>query len=190
MNSHIFEFVWRVTAVHSITYFICGLVAANLLNYKKNFLLIEYLKPLDSPIITLGSILQIVRGLIIGLILWPFQSIILSGDYGWLKLFLLIFGLSIVSASSPAPGSFEGFIYMKIPFKRQLIGLPEIIVQAFLFSLLFTLWYKYPSWYLNVIAVILLIILAFISIAGFMIYKNKQMTLKKKMRAIFNAKPK
>jgi len=67
-------FFWRITSSHMITYFVMGIIAANLL-----FDSSDSLRAYDSPWIAAGVALQVIRGLIISLALWYFkQSFLLS----------------------------------------------------------------------------------------------------------------
>jgi len=57
-------FFWRITSSHMITYFVMGIIAANLLNYKEVFDSSETLRDYDSPWIPAGPGFQVIRGLI------------------------------------------------------------------------------------------------------------------------------
>lgn len=66
-------FFWRVTAAHIITYFILGLIASTILDYKEIFSnppLSYLMKPTTSPWVAAGPILQIFRGLVFSIALW------------------------------------------------------------------------------------------------------------------------
>ena len=170
-KKEIIVFIWRVTAVHTITYFIIGLLSMNLLNYKDLFAsgnLGLLMKPTDSAIVALGPGLQIIRGLIFSFVLWPFKTIFLSKKYGWLKLWLLFIGLSILATFSPALGSVDGMIYTTIPVKYQLLFLPELLVQSLLLSICLFYWYYKPRKVYNIISVILVALIFLMSIAGYL----------------------
>ena len=124
-------------ATHTITYFIMGLLSIIFLDYRENFGsdYLSFMKPTDSPVLELGPRLQIFRGLIFALVLYPFRSIFLSRPSGWFHLWMLFLGLSILSTFGPTMESLEGMIYTDIPIKQQLSLLPEIIIQSFLLSL-------------------------------------------------------
>jgi hypothetical protein len=91
-----------------------------------------------------GSALQVIRGLIFAVALYPFQNVFHGNRQGWLKLWGLLLGLAIFSTAGPAPGSVEGIIYTKIPVFSQLMGLPEVLFQTLAFSLLVTTWHRHP----------------------------------------------
>ena len=162
-------FFWRITAAHMITYMIMGLIAANLFNYRdlfENTLLSCIYRPFDSPWIAAGPGLQIIRGLIFALALWFFKDNFLHQNHGWLKLWGLLVGLSILSTTGAPPGSIEGFIYTKIPFLDQVTGYFEVGIQTFLFSLAVWYWYAQPRKLWNVIAGILVVLILFMSTMG------------------------
>ena len=165
-------FAWRITATHIITYFIAGISAFYLFNYEETFQtgdLAILMKPTDSPWVMAGSMLQIFRGLLFALVLWPFKSVFLEGKNGWLKLWLLFLGLAILGTTGPAPGSFEGIIYTNFPVLDQIIGLRETVFQTLIFSLLFYYWYKYPKRIWNIISIVFVTIIILMMTAGLLI---------------------
>lgn len=166
----IYLFVWRVTALHTITYFFIGLLALTVINYKDLFEsegLNLLMKSVDSPIVALGPSLQIIRGIILGFILWLIKDTFLYQKNGWLKLWIIISSLTIFLTAGPAPGSFEGFIYTTIPVVNQLLGLPEVLLQSVCFSFFLILWYKKPNIIWNIITIILIVLILLMSFAGY-----------------------
>ena len=156
------SFFWRISSSHIITYFIMGIIAASILNYKEVFEnppLSYLMKPIDSSWVALGPILQIFRGLVFSIVLWFFKDNFLYKRYGWLKLWGLIVGLSVLSTTGPAPGSIEGLIYTKIPILSQLLGYIEVLPQTSFFSLIVYFWYKRPKKIWNVISGVLVSII-------------------------------
>lgn len=168
-------FIWRVTAVHVITYFFIGVLSMSAFNYRDFFTsgnLNSFMKPIDSAWVVLGPGLQLFRGLIFGLVLWPFRSIFLLKEQGWLKLWFLFIGLSILSTFGPAIGSIDGMIYTTIPIWQQLVFLPELIIQSFLLSYLLHYWYQKPKKAIHVASVLLVALVVLTSIAGFLAASN------------------
>jgi hypothetical protein len=162
-------FFWRITSAHIISYFFAGLFAYQFLNYHQLFESPPYssfMKPLNSPAVAAGPALQLIRGLIFSIALWSFKDIFLDTKYGWLKLWGLLIGLSILSTTAAAPGSVEGFIYTTIPFEKQIIGYVEVIPQTMLFSLIVYYWYKKPKKAWNIISIVLVSIILLFSILG------------------------
>jgi hypothetical protein len=164
-------FMWRLTAVHVITYFLIGLLSMNVFNYQDLFTsgnLGIIMKPIDSPWVALGPGLQVLRGLIFAIVLWPFKAVFLLKKYGWIKLWLLFIGLSILSTFGPAIGSIDGIIYTTIPLHQQLMFLPELVIQSFLLSFFIYYWYQHPKKIFNVLSIILVTLIVLMSIAGFL----------------------
>ena len=162
-------FFWRISASHIVTYFVAGLLAYNLLDYKGLFetdSLSCYMKPLDSPWMAAGPALQIIRGLIFSLALWPFRNIILENKTGWLKLWILIIGLCILSTTSACPGSVEGMIYSLIPVKNQIIGYLEVVPQTCLFSVIVISWYHYPKKIWTILSIFFVALIILMSVMG------------------------
>lgn len=164
-------FFWRITALHVITYFLVGIIAMNLFNYEQIFSsgnLASFMKPIDSPWVALGPGLQLFRGLLFALVLWPFKSIFLDENNGWLKLWGLFIGLSILSTFGPALGSIDGIIYTTIPIKHQLLFLPELLVQSLLLSFLISYWYRHPKKVFNILSIILVTLILLMSMAAYL----------------------
>ena len=159
-------FFWRISASHILTYFIMGVIASNLLDYKEVFDNSETYRSYDSPWLAAGMSLQIIRGLIFSLALWFFKNNFIHQKYGWLKLWGLIVGLSILSTAAAAPGSIEGFIYTTVPWSDQVKGYLEVVPQVGLFSFLVCKWYEHPKKLWNILSIIVVLLIVFMSIMG------------------------
>ena len=167
-------FFWRITSAHVVTYFLAGLMAFYLLNYGDMFAKAPFsyfMKPANSLSVAAGPALQVVRGLIFSLALWPFREIFLNTKHGWLKLWGLLIGLSILSTTAAGPGSVEGYIYTTIPVKSQIAGYLEVVPQTLLFSLIVYYWYKKPKMAWLVISIILVSLILLMSLLGIMMAK-------------------
>ena len=165
-----FKFTWRIVAAHVMAYFIAGLFAMNLFNYDELFAsgtLSLFMKPTTAPIVALGPCLQMIRGIIMALVLLPIRKVFTEEKYGFLKLGLLIFGLSVLSTFAAAFGSVDGFIYTKLSFVEQIIGYPEAILWIFLFVGILWIFYKFEKKAINIIAVVMFILIVLMSIAGY-----------------------
>jgi hypothetical protein len=171
-NRENLKFVWRITAAHCIAYFIAGVFAMNLFDYENLFssgILSCLMKPTNSPIVVLGGTsLQIIRGIIIALVLLPMRKIFTVEKYGFLKLGLLILGLSVLSTFGPAFGSFEGFIYTKMSVMEQIIGYPEAILWISLFIGILWTFYKFEKRAINIIANVFLTLLVFMGVIAYL----------------------
>ena len=162
-------FLWRVTAAHITTYFLAGVCAYYFLNYRELFEtppFSSFMKPTTSLTVAAGPALQLIRGCIFSMALWPFRHVFLDTKYGWLKLWGLLVGLSILSTTAAAPGSVEGFIYTTIPVKKQVIGYFEVMPQTLLFSLIVYYWYKKPRKAWAVTAIVLVSVILLLTVAA------------------------
>ncbi len=169
-KDRIIPFIWRVTYSHIIAYFIAGLFAVTFMNYREHYssdTLSLLMRAVDSPIVALGPMLQLIRGLIIGLVLFPFRSCFLENKNGFLKLALLIFGLSAVSTIGPTPGSFEGIIYTILPIQYHLLGIPETIIYILLFIVILNYSYNSNKRWVSILPVVLVCIIFIFSILGY-----------------------
>lgn len=131
------KFVARVTIIHVITYILCGMVFSMLFDYERLFALgntAYFMRPVDSASSLLGPLMQVVRGVLFGLVLLLFRNSYEGKKYGWLKLWAIIVVIGIINTPGPAPFSIEGLIYTQLPLEVHLKGAPEILVQTLLFS--------------------------------------------------------
>lgn len=150
-------FLWRITSSHIISYFVAGMFAYYLINYQVLFEtppFSSFMKPMNSMAVIVGPALQFIRGIIFSIALWPFKETFLNTKYGWLKLWGLLIGLSILSTTAAAPGSIEGFIYTTIPIEKQVIGYMEVMPQTLLFSIMVYYWYKTPKKAWDIISIV------------------------------------
>ena len=143
-----FNYLKRFTLVHVITYLVCGMIFINLMNYQREFLTNQsfaHFRPLNSPIVQAAVLFQFLRGALFAVILYPFREKIIGSKSGWLILFGVLWGLTALGAVNASPGSIEGLIYTDISLKASFVGMPEVIVQAMSFSVLFWLWERKRS---------------------------------------------
>lgn len=146
-NPEFGRFFARLTACHTVTYFLVGVVVFFAFDYASLFRSEHFacwMRPTDSMWVALGPGLQWIRGLVFAAALFPFRHVFLQPQRGWLKLWGLMLGLAILGTAGPAPGSIEGLIYTTIPPLDQVIGLREVVVQTLLFSVLLVAWYRAP----------------------------------------------
>ncbi|MDR0794943.1 MAG: hypothetical protein LBE79_02655 [Tannerella sp.] len=172
-NKENIKFMWRVTAAHVFAYFIAGVFAMTLFDYENwfssNEILSSMMKPTTAPIIALGGTsLQVLRGIFIALVLLPLRKVFTEEKYGFLKLGLLILGLSVLSTFGPAFGSIEGFIYTKMSVMEQITGYPEAILWISLFIGILWVLYKFEKKAINTIAITLLTLLVLMGVIGYL----------------------
>lgn len=137
------DFVARVVVLHTITYWVAGLVFSTLFDYGQLFSvapLSTYMRPIDSLMVVAGPLFQPVRGAILGLALWPFRRVFVERERGWLYLWGVFAGVAILATPGPAPGSIEGVVYTTLPLRAHLWGLPEVLVQTLAFSVGLVYW--------------------------------------------------
>jgi hypothetical protein len=139
------NFTLKVIVAHTFTYFIFGLIMSNIFDYQaiwQQDVIKDFMRPYDSPWIMAGPFLQPIRGIIFAIGIWPIREIIFNKKHGWLTLWGIIVVFGILSTPAAAPCSIEGLLYTQLPLWFHLIGLPEIMLQTLLFSLLLTWWMK------------------------------------------------
>ncbi|MCM1035642.1 MAG: hypothetical protein NC038_08485 [Paludibacter sp.] len=169
-NHNFIDFLWRTTYAHTIAYFVAGLLAVTLLGYREHYAsesLSVLMRPVDAPITALGPALQIVRGMLMAIVLYPFRSVIFSHN-GWWKLALLILGLSQLCTIGPTPGSFDGVIYTKLPMQYHLLGLPEAVVYVLLFTGIMAFSYTTRKRYTDIVATLFVLLIIFMGIMGYL----------------------
>lgn len=146
MTSGFGRFLLRTTAAHMVTYMVAGLIASTVLDYQSLWATewFRNYRPLDSPWVAVGPALQVVRGALFAVVLYPFRGVFLDAANGWLRLWALLVGVGILSTYAAAIGSVEGLIYTRVPLSVHLRGLPEVVAQAGVFSAMLSGWYRHP----------------------------------------------
>jgi len=138
-----FRFFTKVTGAHIITYAIATLLAMPLtLNYAESIVELMGFRPLDE--ISLGAVLfaQIIRGFLLGIVIWWIKDSIIGKKLAWLKLWTILVILGIINTHGPAHGSIQGLIYLapieNLPVSASLGGILQITAQTLLFSIVVT----------------------------------------------------
>ncbi len=134
-------FLKRFTLMHVLTYLIFGILFMLITDYFTVFSEHEIMKDImresDSIWVRISPLVQILRGLLLGIVIYPFREIIFNTEKGWLKLFGLLWVLTGIGAVITGPGSIEGMLYTNLGFGNPLIGLPEVTFQMLAFSYFF-----------------------------------------------------
>lgn len=133
-----FKFIIKITAVHVLTYMICGIMAMFLFNYSSSISELG-MRDTHSLIVGLAPLFQIIRGCLFGLVFWLIKDTWMSRKNGWIIMWLLILILGVFNTPATSPGSIEYFIYYEIApgtWMIELKGMIEILIQTFLFSIL------------------------------------------------------
>lgn len=147
-KSRISGYVGRFSLVHVITYVIAGLIFMKLQNYSSAFTSSHQFanfRSLDSPIVQASALFQFLRGSFFALLLYPFYNTIVNSKRGWLILFGVLWGFTLIGSVSATPGSIEGLIYTNTSLSEHLIGMPEVTIQMLAFSWLFFIWERKVS---------------------------------------------
>jgi hypothetical protein len=170
-KSNIVWYFWQIIYAHTIAYFIAGIFVVVVMNYKELYsteIISSFMRSVDTPIVALGPFLQIFRGIIIALILLPLRKTFFEEKNGLLKLGLIIFGLSLLSTIGPTMGSFDGYIYTKIPYMYQILGYPEAVIYVLLFIGILFISIKYAHRKIvTILSIAIIVLICLLSIMGF-----------------------
>ena len=166
------KYFWQVTYAHTIAYFVAGIFALVVVNYRELFgseIIASFMKSIDEPIVALGGTsLQVLRGIILAFVLLPLRKTFFEEKHGLIKLGIIIFGLSFLIPIGPSPGSFEGYIYTKIPFMYQILGYPEAIIYVLLFIGILGFSIKYAHKKITtILSIIIIVLISLMGIMGF-----------------------
>jgi hypothetical protein len=162
-----FDLAVKTIVVHTVTYFIIGLIAFTVFNYAVSYAepgMAAFMRQTDDPIVALGPTLQPIRGVLFALAFFPLQEILFKRKNGWLVTWSLLVMLGIFSTFGPAPGSVEGLIYTTLPIRAQLSGgMLEVLAQSFALASLLYYWVNHPrvkwlNWVLGVLFVFALLL--------------------------------
>jgi hypothetical protein len=163
----------KTIVVHTVTYFIMGLLALAFLDYRTAFdapITREYMRQVDDPLIALGPALQFTRGILFALVFYLLREILFERKNGWLIMWVMLVSLGILSTFGAAPGSVEGLLYTKMPVGLQISGWLEVMTQALLLSVILYYWVNHPEkkWLAWVLGIIFVLVIIF-SVMGFML---------------------
>ena len=155
-----------------IAYFLAGITALATMNYEAQFsegFLEILMRPVTSPIVPLGMVLQVINGFVLSIILFPFRRVFLErAKGGWMPLFLLLVGFTLFAPQIPGPGNLEGLIYTNIPIAVHLMSVPETLLYSFLFSIGITGWYAHDKKWMNSVSVVFVVLIALMSLLGYL----------------------
>lgn len=168
MKRPFWTFAWRITAAHTIAYFVAGIFALVVFRYDEIFGSdsLAFMRPVDSPWVAAGPGLQLIRGLLLSFFLYPFRMVFFETDRGWVKFWALSFGLSYLSTIAAAPGSFEGFIYTDLPIRYHIIGVPELVLYLTLFTSIVFGWYARPGKAFTIASILSVSLIVLMSLMG------------------------
>jgi len=172
LEDSFWRFSWRITSLHTISYTIAGLFALFAMGYKEQFsgeFLSNLMRPINSPYVALGPLLQLINGFFMSLYLFPIKKVLTeNGKNGWKILFLLVAGFSFFTPQIPGIGNFEGLIYTKAPLSIHLMGIPECLAYSLLFSSGFGFWYRQEKKWMNPTTITLVCLIGLMSVLGYL----------------------
>jgi hypothetical protein len=162
----------KTIVVHTATYFLVGLLAFTFLDYSSKYAdpaVVSFMRQTNDPLVAGGTLFQVIRGFLFGLVFFALREPIFTRKNGWLVLWLTLVIVGILSPFSAAPSSIEGMLYSRLPMWYHLAALPELIIQSFLLSFLTHYWVNHPEkkW-LRWVLVIAFILALLMSIMGFL----------------------
>ncbi|MCL2067067.1 MAG: hypothetical protein FWG99_06345 [Treponema sp.] len=165
-------YFWQITSAHTISYFIAGIIAVTFFDYREWWAteaFSAFYRDINSPIVALGGgFLQIFRGIFVALILLPVRKTFFEEKYGLLKLALIIFGFSVVSTYGAVITSFEGLIYLKVPFIYHIKGIPEGLIWLSLFIGILYISIKYShKKIITILSIVFVVLISLLTIMGY-----------------------
>jgi hypothetical protein len=169
------RYFWRIIYAHSIAYFLAGIFALVVVNYRDLYAMdtiAKIMRQTSDPLVALGPALQFLRAIIIGLVLLPLRKVFFEEKYGFWKLGLLVAGLSLLSTIGPTMGSFDGYIYTIVPAQYQFLGYPEAIVYILLFIGILKFSYRFENKWITVLSVVFMILIELMGVMGYLSAKG------------------
>jgi hypothetical protein len=164
----------KTIVVHTATYFLVGLLAFTFLDYSSMYAdpaVANFIRQTNDPLVAGGTLFQVLRGFLFGLVFYALREIVFTRKNGWLILWLTLVVVGILSPFGDAPGSIEGMLYTRLPIWYHISALPEIIIQAFLLAFLTHYWVNHPEkkwlgWVLVVLFVLAILMSTIAFLAG------------------------
>lgn len=162
--------VWKTTLVHTVTYFLVGLVSFLFLDYTAKYadeVVSGFMRQTNDPLVAAGPGFQIVRGLLFGIVFYALRDVVFTQKRGWLTLWLVLVIVGILSPFGAAPSSIEGMLYTVLPAWFHIAGFPEVFLQSGLLAFITHYWVNHPEkkwlgWIFGMIVVLVLLM----SLAG------------------------
>jgi hypothetical protein len=149
MKEHsIATITFKTTIVHTVTYFLVGLLAFTLLDYTSKYAdpsVANLMRQTSDPLVAGGPLFQVLRGVLFGLVFYALREIVIVRKNGWLVLWLVLVIVGIISPFGAAPSSIEGMVYTHLPMWFHIAGFPEVLIQAFLLAFLTHHWVNHPE---------------------------------------------
>ena len=163
---NLFGLIVKTSVVHTITYFLMGILAYNFLGYAERFAeadMASWMRQTTDPIVMAGPLFQPLRGIVFALAFFPLREIFFAKKNGWFWMWWTLVALGILSTFGPTPGSIEGMIYTTLPILGQVTGWLEVVPQALLLAVMLHYWVNHPekkwlNWVLGVIFAVMMLL--------------------------------
>lgn len=139
-KTYFFSYLYRFSITHLAIYMLFNLLIAYIFNHFGIFQIDTTYTFRQFSLYGLEIIVQLVRGLIMALILYPFYETIIRNRFGWLIIFGIIWGLSYIGAINTIPGSIEGMIYTTTPIEVHLYFIVKSMAEVLTFAMVFCAW--------------------------------------------------
>ena len=137
------EVTFKTTIAHTVTYFVLGLLASVIFDYGTLYSTTQLkflMRQTTEPLVMAGPLFQPLRGFLFGIVFYLLRGSIFDRTFGWLVLWITLLVIGVFNTFGPTPGSIEGAVYTVVPLAVQLEGLPEVVIQTLLLSLILSWW--------------------------------------------------
>src|SRR5512136_1769913 len=156
----------KTIVTHSVTYFLIGWLAYTFFSHVSlpgGGGPYPVIRPVSDPLVMAGTALQIIRGMLFGIVFYLLREPFFNKKNAGLVIWLTLVALGILGTFGPASGSLEGMIFTYQPLLGHLYGLPEILLQSLFLSLILFYWVNHPQkkWLNWVMAIAFLVLMSF-----------------------------
>jgi hypothetical protein len=156
---------WKTVVVHTVTYFIIGLLSFAFLDYTAKYadaVVANFMRQTNDPLVAIGPALQVIRGFLFAIVFYALRDLIFPHKRGWLTLWLVLVIVGILSPFGAAPSSIEGMLYTVLPTWFHVAGFPEVFIQSGLLAFLTHYWVNNPDkkwlgWVFGIIFVLVIL---------------------------------
>jgi hypothetical protein len=138
----------KTAAAHTVTYFIVGVTAYLLFDYRSlldTTALGANFRSMSDPVFIAAPALQPIRGVLFGAVIYTLREPFLQSKRGWLSLWLVFITVGVLGTFGSPPGSIEGVLYTTLPWSLHLVTLPELLVQPLALATVLYWWVNHPG---------------------------------------------
>ena len=156
----------KTVVTHSVTYFFIGWSAYSFFSHVSlpgGGGPDPFMRLITDPLVRSATALQVIRGLLFGIVFWLLREPLFGRKNGGAVLWLTLVVLGILGTFGPVTGSLEGMFFTTRPLLGHLYGLPEILLQSLFLSLILFYWINHPrkgwfSWIMGVVYTLIIIV--------------------------------